>query len=463
MMKKRLFAFLLCIVLYACSVCEAQASSFRNTVSYFRSSASFDFTLHAEVKKLPQFSDERTEQLNRLLKHITVRGTVDNQQSQASYLLDDNLLFSYIQLNGTDGKAAMIAPDQFHYYIVPAQSEEEQQDSQPKASRGLDELQRNISIFETLDALNSFICRLPLVFPDRTSSAKIQAQTFRDYGKAVRKTTVTLNGDELTEFVHDNADMFPYIVDYPDFKSIYFEGRQTFSLYLSEDDKLIMAVFSGRAGISEDDLRTVRLEWKTVRGESLEKDELQLRTPNSKGTKRNNLLLTYIWKKADDGSETVQWVSETDRADNGQRTRIFDEALLSFTDHAVSGTMSEKNVSGNTILYTEGILNASVPSHNSCDGSLEINHKLENNSKKDKIEKDRILIRFTLAPGSAAQVSSLQFETIKTGETEYADLLERIFANIIQEMLKLPKEDIVLFKEGIPDEMWKSVFPQGID
>ena len=445
-------AVLLCIILAACSLCSAQASSFREAVSFFTGSRDIHFELETEIKKLPQFSEERTGQLNRLLKHITVKGTTGEHQSEASFLLDGRLLFSMIRTDSEEKPVSMIAPDPLYYYILPEDSETGKE-SVSELSNDLDALLRNISFLETLDALNIFISRLPMVFPDKTSTAKTQPQTFRDYGKVVKKSTVTLDGEELTEYVRENKEMFPYFADRPEKADLVFEGRQTFSLYFSGEDTLVMAVFSGCAGENGEDLRTVRLDWKTVRGETMEKDELQLRTPNRKGTRRNNLLLTYEWKKAEDGSETIRWTAETDRVADGIRTRIFDEASLSFAESRVSGSMYEKRITGNVTAAAEGILNTTVTADGHYDGTLEINHK------NDKIEKDRMIVRFKLTPGSSAQVSAEQPEILETDREQYNELLGSLYAKIIQEMLKLPEEDIALFKEDIPDEAWETIFP----
>ena len=103
-----------------------------------------------------------------------------------------------IRTDSEEKPVSMIAPDPLYYYILPEDSETGKE-SVSELSNDLDALLRNISFLETLDALNIFISRLPMVFPDKTSTAKTQPQTFRDYGKVVKKSTVTLDGEELTE------------------------------------------------------------------------------------------------------------------------------------------------------------------------------------------------------------------------------------------------------------------------
>ena len=144
-------AVLLCIILAACSLCSAQAASFREAVPFFTGSRDIHFELETEIKKLPQFSEERTGQLNRLLKHITVKGTTGEHQSEASFLLDGRLLFSMIRTDSEEKPVSMIAPDPLYYYILPEDSETGKE-SVSELSNDLDALLRNISFLETLDA-----------------------------------------------------------------------------------------------------------------------------------------------------------------------------------------------------------------------------------------------------------------------------------------------------------------------
>ena len=70
-----------------------------------------------------------------------------------------------------------------------------------------------------------------------------------------------------------------------------------------------------------------------------------------------------------------------------------------------------------------------------------------------------MIVRFKLTPGSPAPVSAEQPEILEIDREQYNELLGSLYAKIIQEILKLPEEEITLFKEDIPDEAWETIFP----
>lgn len=454
---KRYLLIVLLITMIVCSSGSACASAFSDTVAFFDSNSSLEFRISAEFVKLPQFSKERTDLLNRLMKHFSFHGTVEDQQSEVSVVLDDRELFSCLQLNLSGKPVSVIAPDRHHFYIMPDTNEFQSDFMFSDLNNDLDNLLRNIMIYKALDPLSSFIGRLPSFFPDKTKSEKIQTQTFRDYGKAIRKTTLAMAGEDLAKCIHEYSDLFLPENLASAITSVFFEGRQSVTLYLTADDSVIMAAYSGHAGITEDDPRSVRLNWNTVRNGSFQKDEIQLRTPNSKGTERNNLLLTYTWKKDAEERETVQWTAETDVVNSGVRTRTFCDASLSFSDNRVEGDLNCRTVRNNKTESTTGCIEASVPADGHCAGTLEICHK------KDKIEKDRLLIRFDLSRNNNMLVSSIQPETETADERTRTEIIEKLSVRIVQELLKLPDEDIALLSEGIPDDLWETILSGRID
>lgn len=445
---KRKIAIILLILLVS-GLSRADASFFRDAVHFISKGESVGFQIRPEMKKMPQFSEERTGQLNQLLQHISIRGSIEAYQSQISFLLDDHTLFSYYDISGQDGEYSLIVPDGIHYYRVPPENELRTAFFPDKGSDS-DSVFRNLAIFEVLDPLAGFINRLPSLFPEKAHTAKIQAQTYRDYGRAVKKTTIILDGTELTTEIRKNTDLSA-LLNAQGLSGLFFEGRQSFSLFLSEDDKFIMLSFSGHAGTEDNDLRNVRLEWKTVRSDSLEKDELQLRTPDAKGTRRNNLLLTYVWKSSEDSAESVQWTAEFDRVRDRIRTRIFDEAQFSVSNGAISGKLNEKAIIGTETTYREGILSSTLPEDGRCKGTLEINHK------KDKIETDRILFSFELFPGDSMQVASVTPEILETDSSAFNVVLETLYDAIVREFLKLPDKDLALFRDELPDRLWEEI------
>ena len=451
-MKKLLLCVFLIMFLIVMNLSAVEASAFRDTLSFIKNNQSVDFSIDAEIFKLPQFSEERTEHVNRLLKHFSLKGSVDDKHTEVSLFLDGDALFSYMELYGTGTAKSVIYTDPEHYCSINDYTGFFP-DERSSVGHHLDSVYQMIGILDTLDEAAVFVSRMPSFFPEKTNTVKTQTQTFRDYGKTVKKTTITLTGEELNDFYLENFGLFPFSAISLPSDRLYFEGRQSITLYLTEDDIPVMIYYSGRAGFHPDDIRTVRIDWKTVRKESLEKDELQIRTPNINGTKRNNVLLSYVWNNKGEGNETVEYSVETDTVENGLRTRAFSELSLNISEGIISGSYNDKVLSGGITHITERIISASVPSEGRCNGTLEINHK------NDKIEKDHFLLRFDLSPGIFSQVSSIQPDFNSAEGDSFSDFFSSLYAGIIRKVLMLPEEDIILIKEGIPDELWQTVFP----
>ncbi|MBR6481250.1 MAG: hypothetical protein IKT12_06055 [Thermoguttaceae bacterium] len=54
--------------------CSARASLFRDTVDLLGPDSSVSFTIRPEAEKVSQFDENRTSQLNRLLRHLEISG-----------------------------------------------------------------------------------------------------------------------------------------------------------------------------------------------------------------------------------------------------------------------------------------------------------------------------------------------------------------------------------------------------
>ena len=60
-------------------------------------------------------------------------------------------------------------------------------------------------------------------------------------------------------------------------------------------------------------------------------------------------------------------------------------------------------------------------------------------------------------------VSSIQPETETADERTRTEIFDKLYVRIVQELLKLPDEDIALLSEGIPDDLWETILSGRID
>ena len=200
-------------------------------------------------------------------------------------------------------------------------------------------------------------------------------------------------------------------------------------------------------------MRTVRLEWKTVRSDAVDRDEISLRTPDSRGTRRNNLILEHVRRIQDDGKETFFWKAETDKLEDGIRTRSFFQTDAEAENGSIAGSISEtiiekSTTTGNNINFT-----VRADSSDQYSGTLEII------SKKDKIESGKLKVSFGFSPESGARAADIPYEPQPVNENEYNEIRITMISRILKEITKLPPQDLVFLTEGIPEDALVQILP----
>ena len=449
-MKKAFFALMLAVCMLLMQAGLADPSPVQRCIGLLEAGQPVYFEVSAAFGKLPQFDESRTEKLNRLLRHFSLNGVLDPVDSHTALAIDGRNLFTLSEMEYNGKKTRILSAGAEHAYVVPEDPEPPETGSAEAWTLPEDAVFQ-FHVLSSLEAYASFFGSLPRLFPEKAGTAKVN-QKYPPYGTAVKKVTLYLTAEELTDGLRSLPGLFPDSELVPDPQSILFSGRQGFTLLFDGEDRLILVQYSGKAGRSEEDLRNVRLDWKTFRSDLTEKDELQLRTPNSAGTRRNNLILEHAWNREESGAERFVWKAENDDVADGLRTRGKTECELRSEDgKQLNGTYT-RTVSVKTRSETkEAILSAGDASRDPFSGILEII------SKKDKIETGRVQIRFSLSREVPLLVTAGQQEPEPVTDEEYAGILEGIYSDILRETLKLPGEDLLFLNEGIDDASWHSI------
>lgn len=449
MNRKRIFGILLawtvCLILWV----GAGAEGIRETIGLLKNWEAVSFEITAAFEKLPQFDENRCEQLNRLLRHIRFCGQLEAGVSDLTVYADGDPLFSVAVSDIGGKKRTVLSPDGEHRWLLP-ETEGDAGDSVTQFLDVFGEISRQLEGYDSLGAVAAFIEKLPDRFPQAVASSKMN-EKYKDYGTAVKKVSVKISAEELTACVRDHRAELPEGDGLPDIGGIVFEGRQDFEMLMTEEGKALKIRYGGKAGLSVEDLRTVRLDWKTVRSDSVDRDEMTLKTPDSAGTHRNNLILAHTRRKSEDGKETFQWKAETDEVSEGIRTRGVSEC----TAEAENGILAGSFVTTRTVRQNaEGCeirFEMSGKTASNTAGTLEII------SKKDKIEKVHIRAILSLTAGISVPVSSGQPETVHVSEADFSRITEKLYSEILRKLMKLPAEDQAFFREGIPDSLWNTI------
>ena len=451
MKRNNLAVIFLAVILVFCGIRTAGALGIREAISFLSSDNPIQFTATAEIGKMPQFDENRISQLNRLIRHFSFQGILDGRKSGVSVLLDGEELFSVSEQESGNMLLKMYFSGSEHKAVFPNGNDitEANRNIFLNAFKGASE-QNNL--WNMLRIYSSLFERMPEYFRDYGGTAKI-LEKYKDYGTAVNRLRLKIPAEELTQFIHENEDIFPKNRCTPDLRKIIFSGRQDFELLLTEEGRILKLRYGGTAGYSYDDMRTVRLEWKTVRNESTEKDELSLRTPDSTATRRNNIILEHLWKKTEDGKEEFSWKVEKDILADRIRNRETILCHAETEEGKLSGIFSEtSNVKGETD-GKEILFEVSGDPSDRWVGTLEII------SKKDKIESGRLKAEFGLKSDTAEPAGDFSPEKGDSAEKDYSAAGSEIISAIVSRLVKLPAEDLVFLTEGIPEETVKSIFP----
>ena len=121
MNRKRILAAVLAAVLAAACMANAGASGIRELIRFAGSGEPVGYEFTAAFEKLPQFDGNRTDQLNRLLRHFVFSGVLDARETTLSVSLDGESLFTVSETE-VGGKATrMLACDPDTNIIIPGE------------------------------------------------------------------------------------------------------------------------------------------------------------------------------------------------------------------------------------------------------------------------------------------------------------------------------------------------------
>ena len=444
MIRKTTAAVILLLIMCIQNTCIASASEIHEFIRFLDGNQAVRFEITAEYEKLPQFDEKRTEQLNRLVCHLSFHGLLDFPEANLTVSLDHRDLFSILHTEtseGTDRKILITDPEQI--YILPEEKNAEQM-SELSFLNVFSDISFQKELYGFLEPFSAIFEQLPDYFPEKSGSVQI-LEKYKDYGTAVKKIRIRIEAEEVLSYIRDYLNDFSDDHPLHKIRELVFSGKQDFELLVTDEGKVMKIRYGGIAGFSGEDLRTVRLEWKTVRNESVERDELSLRTPNKDASKRNNLLIDYLWRITEEGKETLSWKAETDSLENGNRIREIAQCSAEREDETLSGTFSqstsEKKFTNGNEIHFSALLNQA----DQYSGTLEII------SKKDKIEKGKMKLDFILSADMPVVVRTAA-DPVPVSEREYEEIRQKLFSKLLLELMKLPAEDLVFLTEGIPDE-----------
>lgn len=399
--------------------------------------------------QISQFSKERTESLNKVLKHVSLSIRLDDKISETTVSIDQNPLFT-VKEKKTEKKTESI----FSFQPDTIYQKSDDTESDNSFVMFLDE--QFFLINRMLDQLYPVFNKAATAFPDYSKTG-ISGINYGEYGKAVKKVIIQYPADYVKEYfpkvISDLCDTEESRCFTAQFR---FKGNQRITLLFDQNEKLMYVSYSGILGITEESLRKVNFTWRCLRTEDMKKDQIVLKTPSVKGYDKYNLVYERELKLTDNAYQKMEWDFQLDLRDGESKKKIQYSSDLEFCDQKLSGTIQfvEKQNGQEQILTV-------VPEIRK-EKSQEYNGTIEITDKKGKIIVSSLTSLFHIissedlsAPDhEKGQLTDLDGEAGKPASEALQEKINRI---IIRGLFELPEEDLQFFSQDIPDDAWNVI------
>ena len=399
--------------------------------------------------QLSQFSKERTESLNRVLKHLSLSIYMDGSASETTLFVDSGSMFTITE--NREGQCLRsvysFSPDVLYQRSCTEKTDD--------SFRLFLESQFFV-LNRMLDQYYTVFSKAGEVFQDFTKTG-ISGISYKEYGKAIAKKIIQYPSDYVKQnFPKAIADLCETEESRKFTEQLHFKGAQRVTLLYDQNDQLMYVSFSGMVGLTEETMRKVNFTWKCLRSEKRKKDLIVLKTPSVKGYDKYNMTYERDLNTTDSDHQNILWDLQLDLKEEDNKQKIQYGAEISLTDGKLSGTIqfAEKQNGQER--------NISVIPELKKENSREFSGTIEITSKKGKIVNSSMTSILRISP--AAVLSALEPEryTIaeldgEEGQHNAEQLQNTINRIIIQNLITLPEEDTVFFRQDIPDEIWESI------
>ena len=454
--KQRLISVILIILFLIPTIPTAATAEIPLPVTLLTGDASGPMRIkisEPEVRKLAQFDDSRTEQLNRLIRHLAIEMEVDEDISRTAVMIDRKEALSWIQKEEGTAIQKIYSFDPGVIHTEKQETEEQTDNDDPV---GFLE-QYLIKGSQYTEEFYSLFAAVPNAFADRAKTEKTQLG-FSGFGKAVQRVTVSFPAD----YVQEN---FPGVLadaaGSEDCKKIInglvFSGSQKIGLLYDENGRIVRITYDGKVGETQETLRKVALVWKCLREDNHVKDSISLKTPAITGADKDNIALERELDSRESDSGSYIWDIQTDhKAGKEDRKLTHFSAKLTGNGATISGKMEYSLKRDGKETKIKIIPDIKEESNGEYKGSIEIDNY------SGKIEKNSFIVHIEIQkcervswPGTGlkkAEDEPSQADPEKNAEQgKPEDLIAGI---IIRKLFELPEEDLKYFSNEIPADIW---------
>ena len=403
-----------------------------------------------EVKKLAQFDENRTEQLNKLIRHLSLDLSLDGNLSSTGILINKEEAFSYLQRDGESGAERIYSFEPETVYA------EEKKDTEEPDEDDFTVFLEQILIGSgrEMDEYYALFARAPEAFEDRARKEGTELR-FSGFGRAIQRVTISFPANYVKEnFPKALADLAEDESLREKINGMTFEGNQKIGLLYDEAGKIVRINYDGKVGRTPEMLRKITLIWKVLREEDHQKDSISLKTPAMTGADKDNMTLERDIDNTDPAAGSYTWDIQIDhRAGKEDKKATRFTADLKRSEGVISGTMEYS--------YKRDGKNPKIRIYPEIreENEGEYSGTLEFADYSGKIEKNRYLAQVKLQKGEKLQwpEGAAGKAPGAQGEETTATPEETAVSLIIRKLFELPEKDLQYFSHEIPEDLWEEL------
>ena len=406
-----------------------------------------------EVKKMSQFDDSRTEQLNKLIRHLAIDISVDQNLSRTRILADQSEVLSFLQRHESNDIQTIFSFEPTVIYTDKSESED-------ISGNGLaDFLEEKLAMInQNLDDFYFLFAAAPEAFTDRSRTEKTDLR-FTGFGRAVKRITITFPAEYVNECFPDAlTSLTQSSLCKKLLSGLTFSGSQRIGILYNENEKIVRITYDGQAGKTPEALRKVSLVWKCLHEDNHVKDSVSFKSPAVTGADKDNIAMERDLDLTDNSPENFLWdVTIDHRAGKDDRKQTHFIGKLTNNESLISGVIEytvKRDGESTKVRITPEIMEESTGEYK---GTLEFT------DYSGKIEKNNVLVHLLLQkddhmiwPGDG--LTETESGILLTGENaenkgEFS-LEDTIIGIIVRKLFSLPEEDLEYFSKEIPESMW---------
>ena len=465
-MLKKLLAVLLCLCMLAPLSAQAEVELLPQLTQWRleESQAPIRATVSMELGAWLPFDETTLAALNLLLSHVSFQvetlHMAQEDWSRAAVLLDgvDTAVLTQRQANGVKRLNASFVPDA----TLTAVSED------PIALLLGESSALNLGGFtgtegtmvtEAKRLMNDLPVLLASWMEEKSVTKKIDKM-----GTAKYMRTYEIPEEEAQQLGSLLADAAQEPRVQAFLSSLTFTDDQEITVYENEIGQVLKFSYTGRCGVDADSQRKVTLTWSMKDDGQETRDTLSLKSPAVSGSDRDTLTWERV-AEVDGGNRTLSESFRYETVRNKEKTILEGEAELENAFDIASSLLTGKAWVEQTLPDETLLTWVMEPNMTFALGSMnpEASGNVLVTYKEDKRVTQEATVYINLAYGDGfnwelregeTNLETLGMEALTALQEQSA---ERLAADMLQGLLRLPQEDLLFISEGLTQEAWQRI------